>query len=108
MDRYRVFTAAVDKRVGVDVGAAAGQQPAGAGVARGRDGAAACRRASGCAGGVPVVRGGSGARGGGPRHHRLTGELVHRYLTVWGIPPVCPYAYDAFEPACASCMRSGR
>ena len=28
----------------------------------------------------------------------LTGELVHRgYPTVWGIPPVCPYAYDAFE-----------
>ena len=103
-DRYRVFTAAVDKRVWVSTAApppgnnlpapawpadAAAPPPVGA--------------PAGCAGGVPGwLRGWErcGKWRGGPRHHRLTGELVHRgYPTVWGIPPVCPYAYDAFEPA---------
>ena len=103
-DRYRVFTAAVDKRVWVSTSApppgnnlpapawpadAAAPPPVGA--------------PPGCAGGVPGwLRGWErcGKWRGGPRHHRLTGELVHRgYPTVWGIPPVCPYAYDAFEPA---------
>ena len=103
-DRYRVFTAAVDKRVWVSTSASppGNNLPAPAWPA---DAAAPppVGAPPGCAGGVPGwLRGWErcGKWRGGPRHHRLTGELVHRgYPTVWGIPPVCPYAYDAFEPA---------